>query len=75
MRNLWFRKNSLIHGGDFVHPSQLVCSAINSLHSFKFAQISPHVSRCAKPSMCQWWIAPTEGFVKVNWDAAVDTHS
>lgn len=36
-RNLWFRRNSLIHGGEFGHPTQLVRTAMDSLQEYKEA--------------------------------------
>lgn len=51
-RNLWWRRNQLVHDGVFTHPNQLV---IIANQSYDFLQ----------PAMCRW-IAPTPGIFKVN---------
>lgn len=34
---LWFRRNSMIYIGEFMHPSQLVRASIDSLEAFRKA--------------------------------------
>lgn len=43
VRNLWFRRNSLIHGGNFCHSNQIVCKAMEeALNDFKSGQARPN---------------------------------
>ena len=44
-RNLWFRRNTLIHGGIFGYPTQIVRKASESIEDFKSANTRMHARR------------------------------
>lgn len=56
-RKLWSHKNSLINGGDFIHPSQLVKMASESLGFCR----SDRRARNQQNTTAQPWKAPTWG--------------
>lgn len=62
---IWFRRNSLIYGRNFCHCTQIVSKASETLGAFK----SPNARLNGQSEGGK---ASTYGFVKVNWDAAVD---
>jgi hypothetical protein len=77
-RRLWLRRNAVLHGEKFLDPNQLVREALESLEAFQYhngvqkdenqgtevAVTEPSVNR---------WLPPKADFVKINWDAAVET--
>jgi hypothetical protein len=42
-RRIWLRRNSVIHGECFTHPSQFLRDAQNSLEDFRFANRKAHI--------------------------------
>jgi hypothetical protein len=75
-RQIWLRRNSVIFGGDFLSPSALITHAKAQISEYQKAEEGrrlTHVHR-ARPR-CVKWERPKEGFVKLNWDAAINRRS
>jgi hypothetical protein len=71
-RTLWLRRNGVVHGRIFSHPTLLVSKALNSLKANRSANSCQRTRPDVIPIPHLSWQGPLEGFVKVNWDAAVD---
>lgn len=65
-RNILFRRNFLVHMGDFDHLNHLVWTKIDSTHEFKEAQVKPSKICEDGPLVLHRWKAPIIGLVKVN---------
>lgn len=71
-RALWIRRSKLLHNNLFQHPShELLCMAQNSLEEFQFLMQSS-VSNSAITNAYMSWEPPMSGYVKANWDIALD---
>lgn len=72
-RFIWFRRNDVVHGREFSHPSILFQNATTSLENFCHVQASETggqpILPAAPPAA---WQKPPPGIIKLNWDAAVD---
>ena len=72
-RHIWLRRNDVIHGGKFVHPGKIILQTRKATTEFQQAQVvgevEQHHSSVQGPS---GWSAPSPGWVKANWDAALD---
>jgi hypothetical protein len=67
------RKNEVIHGGRFTHPNRLVSLTKQAIEDFNLAMDmgrDPVSANSNLPSV--GWKAPKVGWLKANWDAAVD---
>lgn len=72
-RSIWLRRNTVVFGGIFSPPAQLVKQGIASLEEFHVANLdSVTVVGSSAASELQKWQRPLEGFIKINWDAAID---
>jgi hypothetical protein len=74
-RQIWFRRNSIVFGGDMVSPVMVVRRAKHQVEAFcNVAQrhIIPNAGS-AHYSVVQW-MTPPEGVVKINWDASINKH-
>jgi hypothetical protein len=71
-QKMWHRRNNLVFGGINLQPMYLLKVATDFLAKFQSAQAS--VNTCRPPSEVAIvkWSRPPEGWVKLNWDAAVD---
>jgi hypothetical protein len=72
-RHIWFRRNSVVFGGDMVSPVVVVQRAKDQVEAFCSAfqrQLIPN-AESASHYVVQW-MKPLEGFVKINWDASVN---
>lgn len=65
-------RNSLIHGENFCHPTQIVIKAHESLKAFKSANARPNGKGEGGNLLNHKWKASICGFVNVNWDATLD---
>jgi hypothetical protein len=43
---IWFRRNFVMHGGDFTYPHQVFREASNSLEEFRRITAQEYVARC-----------------------------
>jgi ribonuclease HI len=74
-RALWFRRNAQVHGRQIGPPHIVVGQALESLEAFQQATSRQRPQVVANSPTVHRWQVPPAGFVKVNWDAAVDgTH-
>jgi hypothetical protein len=72
-RQIWFRRNSVIFGGDMVPPDLVMQRAKDQMEmwcSMSQRQVTPAVNT-AQPLVVTWPKLP-EGYVKINWDASVN---
>lgn len=69
--NLWLRRNAVVYGKPNSLYNTVVSNTYNSLIAFKEAN-SHKLSRTIGENELRWE-APMDGFVKVNWDATVET--
>jgi ribonuclease HI len=74
-RQIWFRRNSIVFGGKMVAPGVVVQRAKDQVEAWcsatKRTIIPPAIT--AHHSAVTW-TRPSDGFVKVNWDASVNTN-
>jgi hypothetical protein len=72
-RQIWMRWNSVVFGGEVLSPSIMVRKATDQLHDFSKAEERRRVTHVqgSRPR-CVRWERPAEGFVKLNWDAAIN---
>jgi ribonuclease HI len=72
-RRNWMRRNEVIHGGRFTHPNRIVSSTEQAIEDFNTA-----MDRGGEPVLANsnlspgGWKAPEVGWLKANWDAAID---
>jgi hypothetical protein len=72
-RRIWLRRNSLIHEEIFAHPNEILHSATTTLSDFHQEQeLFTTGESQVIPSLSCKWTAPPLGWVKANWDAAVN---
>jgi hypothetical protein len=67
VRNIWLRRNSVVHGGEFVHPTQLVSAACKAPRDFQRANSRRKEER--RPNMAQQrapWQSPPNTMIKIN---------
>jgi hypothetical protein len=70
-QNIWLRRNSVVHGKSTSPHNKVVSNAFISLMAFKNANSQKIWGIIAeKRELC--WKALLNGFVKINWDAAVN---
>jgi hypothetical protein len=70
-RNLWLRRNAVVHRKPNSPHNIVVSNAYNLLTAFKYANSQKFPGIVAeKRELC--WKALTDEFVSVNWDAVVD---
>lgn len=78
-RQIWFRRNSVIHGGELISPSMVIRKAREQIEGYKKAFFSSGLE--AKPDTCMTTAerlkrkAPPDDFIKINWDASIDVGS
>jgi hypothetical protein len=53
-RKIWFRKIEVVHGGDFLHPNQLLIEASNFINEFRRVNLGRHSNYLEKnhPHIC-----------------------
>jgi hypothetical protein len=76
-RRIWFRRNSVVHRGDFLHPNDVLLSATTTIGDYKGA-LEPDISLLnpegtSLSSRIINWCPPPIGFVKANCDAAINS--
>jgi hypothetical protein len=60
-RKLWFWRNEVIHGGQFIHPNELVKRTICSIDDYEAATKKDVVASAAVGDI-----------FKINWDAGLN---
>ncbi|XP_062147888.1 uncharacterized protein LOC133856866 [Alnus glutinosa] len=73
-RKLWLRRNSLVFGGVFISPNQLMREVVISIENFKRANVPTEKENDfqAIPVPPVQWKAPSLGLYKINEDATID---
>jgi hypothetical protein len=71
-RAMWFRRNAVVHGRQIGQPYIVVSQALENLEAFQQATSRSGKQMVSTTPSGNRWQAPPEGFVKINWDAAVD---
>lgn len=72
-RQVWFRRNKWIHEGIFIHPNAVIRKTEELAEEFKKAHDLNLNRRTAENSEREKkWLAPSQGWYKINWDVALD---
>jgi hypothetical protein len=71
-RQIWLRRNVVIHGGILEHPKMVVQHAREQINSFELAMVARQQNGVSLEVAESRWIKPPEGWVKLNWDASLD---
>lgn len=68
---IWKRRNSVLHGGNFVHPKRLIQEAEELLSQFRRANENnlSQVAETTRTLQVRWTNPPPNSY-KANWDAA-----
>jgi hypothetical protein len=78
-RRIWFRRNTVVHGGDFLHPNELIILASNFIRDYKGAIDSDKdaLVNGVVPTVhgVSVWSPPPSGVFKANWNAVIDSKS
>jgi hypothetical protein len=74
-RTLWLRRNAVIFRRPLSHHSTVIRFVTNSLAAFRDAIARPLPAAPVDHLSIPHWLAPLVGWVKANWDAAVDKAS
>ena len=73
---IWARRNAVLHGFEFKHPSRVLGEAEELQKSL---QTMPEENRVDEHEVrrgdLQRWECPPHGWFKLNWDVAIDIHS
>ena len=75
-RRIWVKCNEVLHRGQFTQPSVIIQLVHKSREEFRLARENDKVPNSESSSPASvGWMAPALGWVKVNWDAALDSKS
>ncbi|XP_059436346.1 uncharacterized protein LOC132169309 [Corylus avellana] len=73
-RQIWFRRNCLVHGGDFQAPAVVMRQARDQVENFAMAENEIHHEEGPPDILIRntkWGKPPDQDSVKVNWDASI----
>ena len=72
-QRIWHHRNEVVHGGNFLHPTQVVREVVTSLEDFKRVNLQGGAhDEVPDTSGEEKWKPPSENTLKINWDATVD---
>jgi hypothetical protein len=72
-KKIWARRNSMLHGGLFLHPNRIVCEAKEMLRALLTPTDDGTASKKNEErSATVKWVKPPFGRFKINWDMAFD---
>jgi hypothetical protein len=74
-RQIWFKRNSVVHRGEMMAPTTVMKQASEQITNFKKARES-HLKAptyLVQPTREKKWEKPPVNVVKVNWDASIST--
>jgi hypothetical protein len=75
-RGIWLRRNHFIFYGDFTPPNVILTDASKSQEDFKrchnAARVLMQIGEPIPAMVADRWYPPPQGFIKLNWDAAVN---
>jgi ribonuclease HI len=69
---IWLRRNLMVFGGSIPSPSILVKGAKEVLEEFRKSFEEVPSREIEGPRATSRWSKPDAGFIKLNWDAALD---
>jgi hypothetical protein len=75
-KNIWVKRNQVVHGGDFIPPNIIVQEAVTLLHAFHIVLEGDDFLQDViehEPITIAKWEKPHFGCYKVNWDVSVDS--
>jgi hypothetical protein len=68
---IWFRRNSVVHGGYFLHPNEVILSATNAIVEYKGAMETDtpflEFDVLGFSHGISLWRPPPSGTFKANW--------
>ena len=71
---LWLRRNKYVFGGPLTSPTVVIRQAWDQLESFDRADASRGRGATTLTNHIPVkWQKPPDGFLKINWDASLDT--
>jgi ribonuclease HI len=68
-RRIWLRRNEVVHGGMFTHPSVIMQITRRAIADFQAAHEKQAVQNTSSGLQGTRWEAPQFGWLKANWDA------
>ena len=71
-RQIWIRWNKLVFEREFTHLKIAAQVAVDQLEFHVKVNQRPESSERGKRNQDEKWTAPQLGYVKINWDAALD---
>jgi hypothetical protein len=72
-KRIWSRRNSMMHGGVFLHPNRIVCEVKEMLVAFLTHAKDVMVGRRSEETLVTVkWEKPPFGRFKLSWDVAFD---
>jgi ribonuclease HI len=72
-KKIWARRNSVLHGGLFLHPNRIVCEAKEMLGALKTPSDEGSASKKSEERLAiVKWVKPPFGRFKINWDVSFD---
>lgn len=71
-RLIWLRRNNVVFGGVFSAPQGIVAAARKMVEEFSLVLQRPTEMNRGSVSSRDRWSSPPSGFLKINWDAALD---
>ncbi|XP_041004142.1 uncharacterized protein LOC121249507 [Juglans microcarpa x Juglans regia] len=69
-KKIWWRRNSFIFKGSFVHPNAIIKEARSLLEMLNEESSNQDSVQTCNSDMD--WQAPPSNWIKMNWDSAVD---
>lgn len=81
-RRLWFRRNSVVHGGDFLHSNAFIIAASSYIEDYRTTMKLEEEEKAVEGDgegiigpiqpVAVYWKPPPSGYYKVNWDASLN---
>jgi hypothetical protein len=77
-RGIWFRRNKFVFEGTFTHPDEVYTVAVRFIREYKESKqldqsvLMQPVKGSSNSSDTITWSPPSNGFIKLNWDAAIN---
>ncbi|XP_059431700.1 uncharacterized protein LOC132165234 [Corylus avellana] len=72
-RRIWLRQNDILHEGTFSHPQAISLQVKQAVEDFKKAQMEGDDDMLVREHQrSNYWMAPSLGWFKANWDASFD---
>jgi hypothetical protein len=75
---IWLRRNKLIFEEQFSSPMKIFSDASKFFEDFKMYNLKEPLlttPNAEETNICKFWKIPSAGFVKVNWDASLNSKS